>query len=83
MALNFDGYNISESTQGALERYVEHKIEPGGFLTAVLSNNLVESFARADSFNQHNMKEIVSFIYSELPSNCWGSREIVNKWIGE
>ena len=50
-------------------------------MRAVLENNLTEALGRADDTNQRTIKEIVSFIYSCLPSNCWGSREKVEKWL--
>ena len=33
---------VPAHTIGALDRYIEHKYEPGGFLTAVLQNKLME-----------------------------------------
>ena len=42
---------IPEHTKGALDRYVDHGLEPGGFLTAVLTNDLFGAVARADSEN--------------------------------
>ena len=66
-----------------MERYIEHGIQPGSFLTAVLCNNLKESFAQADDFNQQLMFEIVSWMYNEAPLMCWGSPARVRKWIKE
>jgi len=41
---------------------------PGHFLTACLSNNLLEACTRADSENIKYLPEIVRFIYNNLPS---------------
>lgn len=65
----------------SLERYVNFKIKPGGFLTAVLENDLKEAFARADHINRYRMFEIVSYCYNEIPANCWGSKKAVNDWL--
>lgn len=36
-------YPIREDLYGALERYLNHGIMPGSFMTAVLENNLMEA----------------------------------------
>tara|TARA_R110002020_G_scaffold73444_3_gene188130 strand:- start:1524 stop:1862 length:339 start_codon:yes stop_codon:yes gene_type:complete len=35
-----------------IKRYVEHGVSPGGFLTALLSNDLTEAMSAADSTNR-------------------------------
>lgn len=64
-----------------LRLYLEHGIEPGGFLMAVLSNDLVGAFSKADNENLQILDEIVKYVYNNLPSNSWGSREIVSTWL--
>lgn len=66
----------------ALRRYAEHRIPTGGFLQAVLENDLMEAFARADETSRANLFEIVCFVYNELPSNCYGSKDKVREWLG-
>jgi hypothetical protein len=63
-----------------LKLYVERGIMPGDFLTALLSNDLVEAFRRADDNNTAAMRSWALFVYSDLPRGCWGSREIVQTW---
>jgi len=74
-------YPIREDLYGALERYLNNGIMPGSFLTAVLENNLMEAFGRADHMNEANMKNIVGYIYNHLPSNAWGSKERVQDYL--
>jgi len=64
-----------------MQRYIERGILPGGFLTAVLENNLVLAAMRADNTNRHRLLDFAEFLYSEAPSICWGSRERVERWI--
>ena len=78
---NFDGYNIPDNTRGALERYINHGIEPGGFLMAVLSNNLIKAIGSADHHNLAALKDICGWLYMYAPSNCWGSFETVDLYI--
>jgi hypothetical protein len=67
--------------QVALNRYLTSHIRPGHFLTAVLENNLVDAMSRADEECLTTLRDLVIFIYNEVPSKCWGSPEKVKKWI--
>ncbi len=64
----------------SIDRYVENGMEPGGFITAVLENDLVGAFGRADTAAMTNLKHIICYCYNEIPSICWGSREKVANW---
>lgn len=70
-----------EEIKASLDRYVNHKIPTGGFLEAVLSNDLAGAVGRADSINIQRIPEIVKYVYNNLPSNCWGDSETVTKWL--
>ena len=72
---------IPDYMVGAIYRYVEHHISPGGFLTALLSNNFSEAVGRADDQNSLCLKEWAIFIHWCVPSCCHGSRETVEKWL--
>lgn len=72
---------IPKHTQEALDRYVNQHIMPGSFLLAVLSNRLFDAVARADRENLAALKDICLYIYNELPGDCWGSSDIVYKWV--
>ena len=72
---------IPSHTLAALNRYVNYKMAPGGFLTAVLSNDLFGAVARADSENAAALQDIVTYIYNELPAGCWGSKEQVARFL--
>jgi hypothetical protein len=65
----------------SLEDYVKDRIPTGGFLYAVLTNNLMEACIRADERNQSQLPEIMCYIYNNLPTICYGSPEKVEKWI--
>ena len=65
----------------AFDRYVDMGIKPGDFATAVLENNLNRAVAYADEECMDHLREIVKYMYNEMPSGCWGSKEIVQKWI--
>jgi len=78
--LDYDEIPV-EYMKGAVQRYIEHGIPPGGFLTAVICNNLSDSFARADENNLAKLHEWVQWFYNEAPSPCWGSQEKMQAWM--
>jgi len=65
----------------SLERYAKQGVPPGGFLRAVLANDLMEAVGRADIYNIHALPAICSYIYNGIPLDSWGSYEIVDNWI--
>lgn len=72
---------MNPTTKENINNFVKCGARPGGFLYAVLSNNLKESFGRADLENRRDMFEIVSYCYNEIPNTCWGSPEKVTAWM--
>ena len=61
----------------SLDRYAKEGIPTGGFLAAVLSNDLFEAVGRADHNNLPVLHDICTYIYWELPSSCHGSSDKV------
>ena len=78
--LNWSDYNIPFHTQDALNNYYEHGYMPGGFLTAVLCNDLFKAVATADQYNINCLKDICMFVYNEMPAKSWGSAERMRDW---
>lgn len=76
----FDYNRVKQDTRDVLLDYINHGHEPGGFLIAVLSNNLKESFRRADYENYMTIGDIVAWLYNNAPSPCCGSPEAVSNW---
>lgn len=71
---------IEDRFKEAIDRYYQHGIPTGSFLEAVLENNLKEAIGRADSDAIENLKDIVIYLYNDIPSICWGSPEKVKNW---
>lgn len=80
IALPHDPYYPIDDMFGCLERYLNHGIEPGSFLTAVLSNDLKGAVMRADATNLHRLDQIVGYIYHHLPAHAWGSPTQLEIW---
>lgn len=74
---------LPEHLRGGMKRYIEQYCPTGGFLEAVLENNLVEAFGRADEVNRERMFDIVNFLYNEAPADCWGSPAKVEAWLAQ
>lgn len=74
-------YNIKPLILESLYNYIDAGVPCGGFLTAVLCNDLKESFGRADDFNRDHLFDIVQFLYNKAPAPCWGSPDKVKAWV--
>ena len=74
---------LPEHMQEVARLYIEEGEEPGGFLMAVLTNNLVEAATRADGVNQQRLFEWAGWLYNDIPDRAWGSAEKVLAWSNE
>ncbi len=72
---------IPEHMRAGMERYMEQGVNPGSFLTAVLSNDLVVAALCADSINRPRLHDYCMWLYNYAPSGSFGSPEAVNNWI--
>ena len=67
------------SAEGA-RNYVKLRLHPGGFLRAVLENDLALAFGRADQKNTEVMGVWARWL-GLIPRDCWGSPQKVNDWL--
>ena len=75
-----DSILIEPRFKESIDAYVATGRPTGGFLYAVLCNDLRESIARADEHAIDNLPHIVCYLYNEVPGNCWGTPERVSRW---
>lgn len=75
-----DTSRLPESLRGGMERWVNHGIQPGQFLSAVIANDLAETFRRADDTNLLRLQSIVSWFYNYMPELAWGSPSRAKIW---
>lgn len=78
--MNISNYSKIKNLDG-LQRYVEHRVPTGGFLRAVLENDLKEACIRADLENIEVIPIYVHWLYNKAPVICWGSPEKVKAWL--
>lgn len=76
-------YKIPYAIRSSLDRYALTHVETGGFLRAVLENDLEGALARADLESFQSLKDIVLYVHNELPGNCYGSPERVTWWLAD
>jgi hypothetical protein len=82
-----NGYKVGEYdpipsyTAKKLMEYVMEGVGPGGFLKAVLSNNLMDSINYADVANERALHSIVAWLWNHCPDDAQGSCEKYHKWI--
>lgn len=78
----FYGMRVPPHMHEGLLAYVIERCPPGGFLWAVLSNDLQGAVGRADDENIRNIPAIVNWLYNEAPAACWGGHAQVARWLG-
>ena len=81
MTYTFLDYTLPPHAHQSLDLYAEKRVEPGGFLKAVLCNDLIGAVSKADSRNLANLPAIVAYVYNKLPASCWGSPEDYHNWL--
>jgi hypothetical protein len=67
--------------QAAIRRYVIQGVQPGDFLTAVITNDLRNAVGKADDENLPLLKLYVQWFYNEAPAPCWGSKQNMTEWL--
>ena len=75
-----DIYTGNRILDQSLEDYLLHGYMPGGFLTAVLSNDLYLACGRADYWNRQRIADIAQEIFHRFPVDAIGSAERVEAW---
>ena len=81
MSYNHRNSVLPDHTKASIDRYVNQRAAPGGFLSAVISNDLVGAVSTADNKNLDGLPAAVSYLYNECPSGCWGSPEKYHDWL--
>ncbi len=72
---------LSPIIKESLDAYAKDRLPLGSFLTAVVANDLNKAVCHADPYNLCNIRDIVLYVYNELPAECHGSRDRVRDWL--
>lgn len=65
----------------SIDLYILEGIPTGGFLEAVLSNDLQEAMGRADEESRAILFDVVYYLFNYCPSICWGSPKKHYDWL--
>lgn len=77
---NYEHVPVDYMKEGVI-LFVEHGIHPGGFLYALLCNDLRDMVFRADNVNATKIVDWVNFLRDEIPASSWGSPANVKRWL--
>ena len=81
MTYTFRDYYIPDRMLDGLTRYLEDGIPPGGFLTAVIENDLMEAVGRADEENLKNLPAYAAYLYNVAPIGSYGSPKRMSEYL--
>ncbi len=64
----------------AIDRHVSEGCLCGPFTQYVLLNDLAGAVGQADEKSYAALREIVRYVWNEIPANAWGSATKVDAW---
>ena len=74
------GTGIPVNLHQPIVDYVQFGMPLGGYLTAIVSNDLTGAIGQCSTGDMTEIKFIVDFFYNNIPGSCWRSREAMTKW---
>ena len=74
---------IPEYMRPGMLRYVKDHLKPGGFLVAVITNDLRGAVLAADDHNLPLIPLYVRWFGTRVGSGAVGSKEAMKKWLAE
>lgn len=72
---------IPERMHAGIVAYVLYGQAPGGFLAALLKNNLLDAFTFADAENKRILERYSDMLVLDLPADCCGSEDAFRNWL--
>ena len=74
--------SFSPGVHAALERYLIARRAPGGFLLAVLRNDLTQAvLCRNEETECDSLDELVQWLWFYAPDEVWGTFDKVEAWL--
>ena len=64
-----------------LQRYITQRIRPGGFIYAVLVNDLYKAVSYADDEVASGLPAFVGYLTNETDGRAYGSKAKVDRWL--
>ena len=66
-----------------LNLYRSERMHPGDALLGLLMNDLGRFMRHADENTINNLRALYGHCYNQLPVECWGSPERVDRWLSD
>ena len=82
-SLGYMGMEVPDHTQEAIVNYLIHGLQPGGFLTAILTGDVYRATQTADTANRRMLWAICKWVMDNAPCGSWGSPEAFTAWLGD
>jgi hypothetical protein len=79
--VNLNYTTLPQHLREGMQRYLEDRIRPGGFLVAVLENDLMGAVRRADQDSLAFLDRIMMDFMIDVPPVAWGSPQKVERWL--
>lgn len=83
MPFSFRGIELPEHVRESIDAYATEGRPTGGFLQAVIDNDLALAVMRADDENVRIIPAIVGYLYNCCPSRCHGFADAFEEWTKE
>lgn len=78
--MSYNYPTIPPALRESLEHYALEHRPTGGFLQAVIENNLAGAVTRGDPESLEAIKDLVWYVHNEMPSVAQGSPEAFKAW---
>ena len=74
---------LPECYREEMKRYIEDHAKPGPFLRGMLKKDMHMALTKVDTDMIGRLRDIYLWIYTEVPSICWGNEEKVRNWLNK
>lgn len=72
---------VPEHLRAGLARYVQHGIQPGSLLCAIIENDLAQATARrGGDLTERDVAAVIDWLRWRAPADCFGNERIRKRW---
>lgn len=73
--------DITKAQTDALQLYIDHHVDPGSLVRAILTNDLASAVKNATLSSQFAIGRIADYCQQRVPENAQGSEAAVQAWL--
>ena len=74
---------MNEHMKETIDNYINHGLDGGGFVRAVITNDLLGAISTGDSESIRDLKEITSYCFNRIPAKYYGSVDAYHRRLEE